>query len=49
MELCQACKRGEHAVCGMQTWCECEDGEDGLATPSEVRDYYDRLDDEGDN
>src|SRR5262245_9600664 len=22
--LCQACERGDHDNCGMQTWCTCE-------------------------
>lgn len=22
--LCEACEAGDHANCGMQTWCECE-------------------------
>jgi hypothetical protein len=27
-EFCEACERGEHSACGMQTWCQCEcDGE----------------------
>lgn len=21
---CEACERGDHVNCGMQTWCECE-------------------------
>ena len=24
MRMCEACGRGEHYLCGMQTWCECE-------------------------
>lgn len=27
--MCQACEEGRHSQCGMQTWCECEDGRDG--------------------
>lgn len=27
--MCEACKRGDHANCGMQTWCDCEDTRDG--------------------
>lgn len=22
--MCEACKRDDHANCGLQTWCECE-------------------------
>lgn len=22
--MCQACERGDHDQCGMQTWCECD-------------------------
>lgn len=22
--MCEACERGHHANCGMQTWCECD-------------------------
>jgi len=22
--MCEACERGDHFDCGMQTWCECE-------------------------
>lgn len=24
MSLCEACARGDHANCGMQTWCDCD-------------------------
>jgi len=27
--MCEACSRGDHANCGLQTWCECEDTRDG--------------------
>lgn len=27
--MCEACTRGDHANCGMQTWCDCEDERDG--------------------
>lgn len=28
--MCDACERGEHWACGMQTWCECDcDGPEG--------------------
>jgi len=28
--MCDACRRGEHWDCGMQTWCQCEcDGSPG--------------------
>ena len=22
--MCEACERGDHDQCGMQTWCECD-------------------------
>jgi hypothetical protein len=22
--MCEACERGDHELCGMQTWCECD-------------------------
>lgn len=33
--FCQACEDGEHAYCGMQTWCECE------CDPENIFDYFD--------
>lgn len=24
MSMCEACERGDHANCGLQTWCECD-------------------------
>lgn len=27
--MCEACTRGDHANCGMQSWCDCEDERDG--------------------
>ncbi len=24
--MCEACERGDHDQCGMQTWCECDCG-----------------------
>lgn len=27
--MCEACIRGDHANCGMQTWCTCTDTRDG--------------------
>jgi len=33
MVKCDACERGEHWDCGMQTWCECEcDGYDEFSS-----------------
>jgi hypothetical protein len=26
---CEACERGDHANCGMQSWCDCTDERDG--------------------
>lgn len=26
---CEACTRGDHANCGMQSWCDCADERDG--------------------
>lgn len=32
--MCEGCERGEHYLCGMQTWCECDcDGPDGCYIP----------------
>lgn len=32
--MCEACERGDHDRCGMQTWCECEcDGYHGFGLP----------------
>lgn len=29
--MCEACSRGLHWLCGMQTWCECDcDGPEGI-------------------
>lgn len=27
--MCQACEAGEHELCGLQTWCACDDERDG--------------------
>ena len=27
--ICEACQRGDHQNCGMQSWCACEDDLDG--------------------
>ncbi len=27
--MCEACERGDHANCGLQTWCQCNDPDDG--------------------
>lgn len=24
--MCEACERGDHHQCGMQTWCDCDCG-----------------------
>lgn len=51
--MCEACKRGQHWLCGMQTWCECDcDGPDGIYddyfdAPSEYDDW-DSWDDDDD-
>lgn len=29
MSMCEACERGDHANCGMQSWCSCTDERDG--------------------
>ena len=29
VEMCEACSRGDHANCGMQSWCHCQDESDG--------------------
>ncbi len=31
MSKCEACERGDHANCGLQTWCDCENETDGEA------------------
>lgn len=32
--MCEACERGDHDQCGMQTWCECDcQGADGVYIP----------------
>ena len=34
--MCEACERGDHDQCGMQTWCECDCfGPDGVYLPDE--------------
>jgi len=33
---CAACSIGHHAHCGMQTWCDCQNLEDGSAMPEEA-------------
>lgn len=47
---CDACERGDHINCGMQTWCECEcDGPDTIDfdpdgdTPSELQEEAELL------
>ena len=38
--MCEACERGDHGNCGMQTWCECDcDGtwDDEWDLPEECR------------
>jgi hypothetical protein len=42
---CEACERGDHDQCGMQTWCDCDcEGPDGLYLPEG---YYFRDDLDG--
>lgn len=42
--MCEACKRGDHDECGMQTWCECDcEGIYGQG----IGDGFDPLDDSG--
>ena len=38
--MCEACGRGDHRFCGMQTWCECDDGRDGEASREEFEAYH---------
>lgn len=34
--MCEACERGDHEECGMQTWCECDcDGPGGIYLPDD--------------
>ena len=42
--MCEACERGDHRFCGMQTWCECEDGLDGDASAEELEAYHAHID-----
>jgi hypothetical protein len=44
--ICDACKRGDHRFCGMQTWCECDDPDDGDASREEWEEYCRRMDSE---
>jgi hypothetical protein len=30
--MCEACERGDHQNCGMQSWCRCENPMDGVAS-----------------
>lgn len=42
--MCEACERGDHDQCGMQTWCECECcGPYGVYLPEDYE-----LDEDGD-
>jgi hypothetical protein len=35
--MCEACERGDHDQCGMQTWCGCDcDGPDGIYLPEDL-------------
>lgn len=48
--MCEACTRGDHANCGMQTWCDCENERDG--DHDAAPDFYadeeeDAVDDDG--
>jgi hypothetical protein len=42
--MCEACRRGDHGNCGMQTWCDCDDDRDG--DPYAQADYDEDLADE---
>jgi hypothetical protein len=34
--MCEACERGDHELCGMQTWCECDcPGADDVYLPDD--------------
>jgi len=48
MELCDACKRGQHWDCGMQTWCECECDPDAFDHPDNATAMSDEQPDEDD-
>jgi hypothetical protein len=45
--MCEACTRGDHASCGMQTWCDCTDERDG--DPEAVADWneWDEYEEDG--
>jgi hypothetical protein len=42
--MCMACENGDHYYCGMQTWCACDDPQDGDASPQEWEAYGRRMD-----
>lgn len=37
--MCEACERGHHSNCGMQTWCECD------CDPEAYDQYWPGIDD----
>jgi len=44
--MCESCERGDHANCGMQTWCECDCDPEAIdyfevdpGLPAESEDY----------
>jgi hypothetical protein len=39
--MCEACERGDHANCGMQTWCECDGDPDAALDPRFDEEYWD--------
>jgi hypothetical protein len=39
--MCEACSRGDHANCGMQTWCSCDNEMDGDRSYYPSHDPYD--------
>lgn len=38
--MCEACERGDHANCGMQTWCECD------CDPEQAEPFIEEYEDE---
>lgn len=46
MSLCEACGRGDHANCGMQTWCQCDCDSEAVVSWSWPDDDPDMPEDE---
>jgi len=44
---CDACLHGDHANCGMQTWCDCEDERDGVQEAGSDWSEWDAYEEDG--